>query len=397
MGVRIQANCLQHASFEFLDTTRYYFRPVNEAMRYAFSRAFPGKMTAPLGAEKLKMREQWVKLFCGIEDPSPATGTVAVIGDRFLRDELPRLNTKTGRPLYAPSTSAEYERIAKNLRNRFGDRRYARSEADAVTGPFLRTMHIDAYLRENEKTRPEAANHEVTCFSRMFTCARRWGLTEYNPCLGAERNSSVPRDVVPADAAFLAVYAKATPELQCMMDLAQMCGPRRGAIAAITLADEREEGLLVTANKTKRGSIPKKTLYQWSHDLRAVIDRAKELRKRRRGSRRVESIHLFPTRKGEQYTKNALDSLWARALERADISRASFHFHDIKAKTVTESADLVEAMKRAAHSDIRTTRRVYDRKPDVVTPLPSVSRKGTDRKPLPKEFGNFCQLPKNTG
>jgi hypothetical protein len=64
---------------------------------------------------------------------------------------------------------------------------------------------------------------------------------------------------------------------------------------------------------------------------------------------------------------------WVAAGATATVVRVFGHY------AVTESADLVEAMKRAAHSDIRTTRRVYDRKPDVVTPLPSVSRKGTDR------------------
>lgn len=354
---------------------RYYVRPVNEAMRRVFARAFPGRNTAPLGPDKAAMRERWVKLFCAPAEPASDAGTVAEIVDRFIADELDRVNLKTGRPMYAPSTQEAYRGSAKRLKAEFGAYRYARSEAEAVTGAYLRTMHVHDYLRTHETTRRYGANQNIVCLSSAFRYAILVGLTEYNPCANVRYHPSEARTAVPSDESFMAVYAHAGPVLQCMMDLAQMTGARRGSIAALTLADIRAEGLRVVSNKTKRGHVPKETIYPWSDDLRATIERAKEIRSKRRGSGRVESIHLFLTNRGGPFGKSALDAQWARAIALAGIERAAFHFHDIRAKAGTESANDMDAMKRLAHSDMRTTRKVYRRSPDVVTPLPAVSRR----------------------
>jgi hypothetical protein len=48
---------------------------------------------------------------------------------------------------------------------------------------------------------------------------------------------------------------------------------------------------------------------------------------------------------------------------------------DIKAKALSDSPDLMNAMERGDHTEIRTTKTVYRRKPASVTPLPAVSRK----------------------
>jgi integrase len=362
---------------------RYYVQPVNSAMQQVFARVFPGKTSAPLGADKAKMREQWVKLFCVERVDDAEAGTVAELIDRFTADELGRLNSKTGRPLFAPSTQLEYARIAKVLRKEFGARRYAGNEMQATSGNFLRTMHIDQYLRRHESKRPGAANHHIVCLSTVFRCARRWGLTQFNPCHGAEPNPTEPRDVVPSDDAFMKVYEHASPTLKCMMDIAQMCGPRRGAIAAIKVDDARDDGLHVVSNKTKRGATPKKTLYQWTPDLRDAISRATVIRAKRllRGRRNAQGKRdiypqLFLNRHGRPFGKTGLDSQWLRALKLAGIDRAKFHFHDIRAKVTTESENELEAMKRLAHADLRTTRKVYDRKEDSVAPLAAVSQRG---------------------
>lgn len=374
---------------------RYYVRPVNESMRRVFARAFPGKKSAPLGTDKAEMRKRWVELFCAPDNAPPAAGTVAEILDRFDTDELPRINPKTGRPLYAPSTQQNYRGSIKRLREEFGARKYGKTVDQAVAGNFLRALDIDAYLRKHEKKRPAAANQDIVCLTTAFRCAKRWGLAEYNPCIGVEYNQNVPRTVNPSDELFMQVYRAAKPVLQCMMDLAQMLGPRRGSIAALTLADIRAEGLRVVANKTKRGHVPKETIYEWSDDLRATVDRAKALRAKRRGSGRVESIHLFLTNRGGPYGNSALTSLWERALKRAGVDRAAFHFHDIRAKSGTDSANDLDAMKRLGHADLRTTRKVYRRKPDVVAPLPAVSRKDATATGSGKEFGNSLPNTKN--
>lgn len=354
---------------------RYYVRPVNESMRQVFARLFPGKKTAPLGSDKAKMREQWVRLFCGPKAEIPKAGTVEEILERFVEDELPRVNPATGRPLYAETTRSSYLGHIRRLKQEFGSRRYARSEAEAASGNFVRTMDVNAYLMRHERSRPYGANQDIVCLASAFRAAKRWGLTEYNPCSGISYIPHSARQQLVSDDAFMKVYEKAVPILQCLMDLGQMCGARRGALAAITLADIRDTGLRVVSNKTKRGQIPKETIYPWTDDLRAVVERAKALRSTRKGSGTVASMHLFLSRRGGPFSKGALDSMWTRAVEAAGIDRETFHFHDIRAKNASAGEDDLEAMKRLAHSDLRTTRKTYRRAPDVVQPLPAVSRR----------------------
>lgn len=357
---------------------RYYVRPVNEAMRRVFARVFPGKQTAPLGADKLAMRKRWIALFCAPESETAQAGTVGELVERFLRDELEAPDGATGRPYFAPATQRNYRGSAKRVKAKFGSWRYARTEAEAVSGGYLRTMHVRAYLKD-ATDRPHSANQDVVLLATVFRFARNeWGATEYNPCDGVRYNASKARQVFPSDDQFMDVYRHAKPTLQCMMDLAQMTGARRGSIAAITLADIRDDGLRIVSNKTKRGATPKETVYGWTDELRAVVNRAVEVRSKRRGSGTVESIHLFLTNRGRPFGKSALDSQWERALERAGIERAAFHFHDIRAKSATESGDDLDAMKRLGHTDMRTTRKVYRRRPDAVAPLRSVSKRGRE-------------------
>jgi integrase len=353
---------------------RYYVRPVNEAMRQVFARAFPGRATAPLGADKAEMRQRWVALFCAPAGPVPTGGTVSEILERFERDELGRLDPKTGRPFFAPSTQANYLGAIKRLHAEFGATRYAGSAEEAVGGPFLRTMHVYAYLRRHERTRPYGANQDIVCLAAAFRAAVLWGLTEYSPCDQIRYHASTRRELLPTNDAYLAVYQHASPVLQCLMDLAQMTGARRGSLVAITLADIRPDGLRVVSNKTKRGRQPKETIYEWSDDLRACVERAKALRAGRRTGGRVEAMHLFLTRQGRPWSKSALDGMWSRTVQRAGIDRAKFHFHDIRAANASEGSDDLEAMKRLGHADLRTTRTVYRRRADVVKPLPVMSR-----------------------
>ena len=51
--------------------------------------------------------------------------------------------------------------------------------------------------------------------------------------------------------------------------------------------------------------------------------------------------------------------MWHRAERAAGFSAHEFHFHDIKAKSVSDSPDVINAMERGGHTDIRTTKQVY--------------------------------------
>lgn len=350
---------------------RYYVRPVNEEMRRVFEAKFPGRKSAALGADKAKMRQEWVKLFVTELPPDDAAhGTVAQIIERYQREVL---------PAFEPKQRREAERHCRNLKEAFGARKYARSEAEAGTGAFLRTMDVQRHLDAAEGRRV-AANREIKTFSRMFRLARtRWGYTEYNPCLQVEYNPEPPRSAYQTDDAFMAVYTKASPVLQCMMDLAQMHGARRGMLMKATLACITDDGLLLPLNKRKRTEIQRYQLIEWNDDLRAVIDRVLELRKHVRGGQKdivdAATAPLFLTKRGKAFGETAFNTMWRRARKRAGVASHAFHFHDIKAKAVSDSPDVIDGMNRGGHLDIKTTRRVYQRKPIRVIPLPRVSKK----------------------
>ena len=120
---------------------------------------------------------------------------------RYRREVLPTL---------ADKTKVERGRHLDNIDKRFGDRRYAKNEAEASTGEFLRAMHLTAYLDEQLRLeRPVQGNREVQALSRCFHIAKaRWGYTEYNPCLQVEYNEERPRLVYQPDDAFMKVYGK---------------------------------------------------------------------------------------------------------------------------------------------------------------------------------------------
>ena len=194
---------------------RFYVRPVNEEMRRIFAVAFPGKKSAPLGADKAEARKLWVKLFLtDIPTEIASAGTVAELVERYERDVLPNLKG---------NTKADRTRYCKTLKKELGARRYARSEAEASTGPFLRTLDLTQYLRAEAKRqvldkdgrliadgRPVAANREIEFLSRIFKLAKtEWGYTEYNPCLQLEYNPGAAREEYHDDDAFMKVYDKA--------------------------------------------------------------------------------------------------------------------------------------------------------------------------------------------
>jgi integrase len=366
---------------------RYYVRPVNKEMRRIFAARFAGKNCAPLGADKAEARKLWVKLFItDLPQEDAAAGTVGELIERYERDVLPTLTgtTKDHRTAYC-----------KRLKAVFGHRRYARSEAEASTGAFLRTMDFTQYLRAeakreftNKRTkvvhcgRPVGVNREVKCLSRIFKLAKtEWGLTEYNPCLQLEYNPERPRRQYHDDDAFMAVYEKASATMQCLMDLAQMNGARRGMLLRITLADAdfTKPHLRIPLNKLQRDEPPRYRLVPWSDDLVDVIRRALAIRAKVRGGKKavadLETAPLFLSRSGKPFGVSAFNTAWRRARGGAGVKRHEFHFHDIKAKAISDSPDLADAQARGDHADPAITKTVYRRKPAVVTPLPRVSGK----------------------
>ena len=359
---------------------RWHWRPTNDATRSLRDRLWPGRSSVPAGKSNNSndgARRWWSEIILPALSDSPPIdtpkhGTVREIINRYQREILPTLPN---------TTAAEEKRYCKRLEEAFGDRAYATSEAEAAKGTFLRTMNISRHLRspENQK-RPVAANREIQCLARMFSIAKSlWGYTEYNPCLQAMYNVETPRSVYVDDTMFMKVYEKALPILQCMMDLAQMHAARRGMLLRMTLGTITDAGVLLPLNKKKKADVQRYQRILWTDELREVINRALELRHKARGGQNqiadLGSAPLFLNRKGKTITVSGFNSMWYRARSKAGFAEGEFHFHDIKAKSMSDSPDAVNAMERGGHVDLRMAKRVYRRKPTDVIPLPQVSKK----------------------
>lgn len=375
---------------------RYYVRPVNDEMRRIFETLFEAgtidsPKSIPMGADKDQMRKDWVKLFVtDVPQEEPEAGTVAELIARYRRDVIAKM----------PDGDAKktHSRQCDVLAAAFGDRHYAKSEPEAATGKFLRTMDLTRWLRAEATReysitskkgkvrtfngRPVGSNRIVKRLSRIFKLAKtEWGYTEYNPCLQLEYNPEFARDAYQDDAMFMRLYQKASVVMQCLMDLAQMNGARRGMLLRIMLADAdlAKPHLRLTLNKRRHGRKPKYRHAPWTDDMREVIKRALAHRATVRGGQKevidLETAPLFLSRTGKPYGVSAFNTEWRRTRARAGVPAKVFPFHDIKAKALSDSPSVQDAQERGDHVDERMARDVYRRKPSVVTPLPRVSGK----------------------
>jgi integrase len=187
--------------------------------------------------------------------------------------------------------------------------------------------------------------------------AIRWGAVDDNPCRLVKGNVEKPRNRYISDDEYIAVYELAPDVVQAAMRLALITGLRQGDLLALRLQNLTDDGLEVETNKTGR-----RLLFEWTPDLREAVNQAKNL------PRDVRGMFLLCTKRGRRYTSSGFQSIWQRvmrnAMERQVISER-FTFHDIRAKTGSESKD----DNLLGHRNQRTLSRHYKRKALRVTPL----------------------------
>lgn len=260
-------------------------------------------------------------------------------------------------PELEPRTRRDYLGIIGTLRHTFGE-----MEANAV-----KPRHIVNFL-DVKKGRIHR-NRMVTILSTVFKKAiGKWCVEDdlRNPCDGVERWPTKPRDRYVTDEEFNAVRALACPQVQMAMDLALLTGQRQSDIVGLTWKQVKTVGV---ARKDWRieidqGKTGKKLAIMISPAIEAVLRRA------RMHEPRWPHIHVIRNQFGVRYTPDGFRALWQRtmqAAEKAGLSR--WHFHDIRAKSISDNLNLDAAYLLAGHIDIKMTRRVYDRNRRRVEPL----------------------------
>lgn len=368
---------------------RFYLKAFNVATKARLG----GKTSRALGKDPTKARTEWAAIFGFIDHEVPHHGTLAELIKRFLKEDLewiiPGKKGKGPRPKYAPATKKEYSRISGHLLQQYGKCKYAKSEADAARGGCFRTMDVSRHIHAAEVAgKGPQGNRDVAVLGSIFRYAKECGLTEYNPCLGAQRHSEEPRDQEMHDAVFFELYDQASDQLRCLMDLNVMVGSRLGDLLRITEFDWSEAGLMAYPSKLKRGQPKRKILFERTEDLAEVIGRAASIKARtlardrdKPGHEPVQSTYLFVAAPdGKPYTMSGAQSMIRRCKERVAMKRLSaagvskptaeqlleavqgidIHFHDGRARAAADAEDRGENVATfLGHENDSTSRRHY--------------------------------------
>ena len=225
------------------------------------------------------------------------------------------------------------------------------------------------YLDKRGRQGKSAANRDFEVLSHAFTKAIEWGLCEEHPFKGKVRKfSTPPRRRYVEDWELQEALKVASPFIAAYIRLKLLTGLRRGDLLSLTQSDLKNDGIHVTPRKTAR-STGKKVIYEWSEELREAVSEVLNLRKK------VLSVWLFHTNRGQPYIKadgsaNGFDSIWqrfmAKAIEQTGLVE-KFTEHDLRAKVASDT-ELGHARQLLGHSSDATTRKIYQRRPDLVKP-----------------------------
>lgn len=267
--------------------------------------------------------------------------TLAVCFDRYEREVLPGL---------APRTQKDYRRALRVLRAEFGDR----SPNSVQPRDIGRFLDVDKGKIHR--------NRQVAVLSAVYTkMVGRWYVADRNPCTAVERNPSHKRTRYVTDEEFRTVYEAMPPRVQVAMELALLTGQRQGDLLALRWESVSSEGVYFQQGKTG-----KRLLVGMSPALEAVLVRAKRM------VPQLPREYVIRTAEGSPYTPEGFRAIWQRRMRRLVASgklKARFTFHDLRAKSVSDSGSLDEAFERAGHTSMAMTRGVYDRGIRKVKPL----------------------------
>lgn len=212
-------------------------------------------------------------------------------------------------------------------------------------------------------------NRMVTILSTVFKKSiGRWCIEDElrNPCTGVERWPTKPRRRYVTDDEFNRFRATTREQMQIAMDLALLTGQRQGDVIGMKWSQIKSENLPRDQwhIEIDQGKTGKKLGILISPAVEAVLDRAWLMLPR------LGREYVIRTKWGRRFTEDGFRALWqryCRAWEKAGNPR--WHFHDIRAKCISDNESLQNAYLLSGHIDIAMTRGVYDCNRRVVQPL----------------------------
>lgn len=314
--------------------------------------AWEGKSRFRLGATLNEAYKVWADRV----DPPGGLKTMADILDRYALEVIP---TK------APKTQTHNRQALPRLRGVFG----------RMVPADIKPMFVYQYV--DKRGKKIAAHREIEILSHALTKAVEWGVIDRHPFKGEVRlQGEKPRDRYVEDWEVIEVLALPSRRkagsvlmIQAYLRLKLLTGMAQGDLLRLTASDLKEDGIHVQRHKTA-GKTGKRTIYEWSPQLRDAVEQAK-------AARPCISPFLFCNKRGEGYVDETNGesygwrSMWqrfmARVLAETKVA-ARFTEHDLRAKVGSDAESLERARALLAHADARTTELVYRRKPERVKP-----------------------------
>lgn len=194
------------------------------------------------------------------------------------------------------------------------------------------------------------ANRTITVLRLVFDYALEHQLVDSNPVIGVSRLQEKKRTRLISAAEYQAIYEKAKPQLQVVMDLLRFTGQRVGDVLALRHADITADGIRFAQQKTGE-----KRTVSWSAPLKAAKDRAQALH----GN--LRALMPLHTRRGRSLGYNTIRRQWDTACRAAGVDDANLH--DLRAMALTQARrEGKDATALAGHrSSTQTERYLRDR------------------------------------
>lgn len=402
--------------------SRYYWQPTS--LKEKARRKSEGlPVSVALGEDLRAARKAWGKLQGSEFLRGESAGMTAELLLQF-RDEylvsVKRLPGGRTKPRYAPDTQRSYRwTIDNTLLPAFGELPYAKFEAEAALNPgaLLSSMKLQAWISEQERF--AEANRALAVLSKCFGCAKLWGKTTYNPCIGVERLLTEPRgrDVEPWEVQALLVAAElCSPKLPPLPDR-RPGEPNRPALCAcgcgggfelydsqdrarryarghssqgahngrmlslmVRFADAsgasgqdcrglRREHATARGVAITRGKTGTRRVTAWSDEMRDIIAQALDMGPPVRGA-------IFCNRKGGAFSATAFQQAWKKLIRRARRLTAEaglpalldLKFHDIRKKAGNDAMEQGQEMHEFLGNTKEVARTDYKLRPTLVRP-----------------------------
>lgn len=223
-----------------------------------------------------------------------------------------------------------------------------------------------------------AAHREIELLSHAYTKAVEWGYIDRHPFKSEVRlEGEAPRDRYVEDWEVLEVLslpavrkAGFVTMIQAYLRIKLLTGMAQGDLLRLRTDEHiKEDGVHIQRHKTKN-STGKRTIYEWSPELKASVAMALQARPV------ASSVYLFCNRDGEGYVDESLGrapgwrSMWQRFMKRILTETKvtePFTEHDLRAKVASYAVNLEHARALLAHADSRTTDKIYRRKAERVS------------------------------